>query len=259
MHSSTALTQALALISFLALLNLSSSTPLDLTARQTVTPENCATGMHMVRPKPLSLSSSLLTALTFQFVAKGRGATNKNGRLQSLINLLKTAIPGTTVLSLTYDGTDNEVNTARVEEVNAITAYAASCPSTPIMLLGYSLGGIITLNSLCGASATGQDPSDPLDSTYSAQIIATVVYGEETYLAGQPYDMGTCTNNAPHPRQNPAGCDAFSANFASYCDADDPECCVGGTNEPAHLEYPQRYDTQARDFVVGRYNAYRGQ
>lgn len=43
-----------------------------------------------------------------------------------------------------------------------------------------------------------------------------------------------------------------------YCNADDGECCAGGSDDIAtHYVYPDMYDDHALDFVVGRYWDYR--
>lgn len=83
-------------------------------------------------------------------------------------------------------------------------------------------------------------------------VIANVVYGDETRTAGNTWDFGTCTNNGSHPRQNPAGCDAWANKIRSYCDTADPLCCAGGTDMQAHYNYPTKYDKTAADFVMRR-------
>ena len=61
-----------------------------------------------------------------------------------------------------------------------IAQYQASCPNTPIALVGYSAGAIVVMNVLCA-------PTFPMTN-----IIAATAYGDETYSAGTPYDRGTC-------------------------------------------------------------------
>ena len=48
------------------------------------------------------------------------------------------------------------------------------------------------MNVLCGTSSVGFAPTDPIASTYNQNVIATVVYGDESRAAGQTYDEGTC-------------------------------------------------------------------
>lgn len=72
-------------------------------------------------------------------MAPGKGAAGRNGLLQPLINNIRAAIPGSTVKSIVYQKGTVIAATARVQVANAIKSYAASCPNTPIMLLGYSV------------------------------------------------------------------------------------------------------------------------
>lgn len=136
--------------------------------------------------------------------------------------------------------------------------YTEGCPDTPIVLLGYSLGAIVTLNTLCGRSHIGAPYSPPISSAYAPYIIATIVYGDETRIPNQPYNLGTCINGeGVDPRGNPSGCAAFEDNFQSYCDIDDPECC-NGTIRNAHFEYPKKYNTDAVNFIIQQFNAFHG-
>lgn len=48
-----------------------------------------------------------------------------------------------------------EVGAPVPELKTAIEAYAAACPNTPIVLHGYSEGGVVTMETLCGASLWG--------------------------------------------------------------------------------------------------------
>jgi len=95
----------------------------------------CTSGVHIVRDlRWLSYNNSQL----LQFAVPGHGASNKNGRLQTLINLVKRKIAGSSAQTIRRDGTSEEEEHSRQALTAAIESYAAKCPTTPLMLLGYS-------------------------------------------------------------------------------------------------------------------------
>lgn len=112
-------------------------------------------------------------------------------------------IPNSDLYLVPYDGSPKQAAVSGPLLNQAIAQYTQDCPKTPIVLVGYSLGGIIITNSLCG-----QVP-------YTSNIIASVVsgavsldgqpvlltscsqtYGEETFAYPTSYDRGTCRANA---------------------------------------------------------------
>lgn len=95
-----------------------------------------------------------------------------------------------------YNESSVMINTALPMVSGNITAFSKYCPHTPIMLLGYSIGGMAIMNSLCGASSALVQPSEPISASYSPHIFAAVLYGEESFRAGQVYNAGTCENDA---------------------------------------------------------------
>ena len=80
--------------------------------------------------------------------------------------------------------------------VSAVNDYAAECPSTQLVLVGYSQGSEIFDIALCG----GGDPNQGLandgvefSATAVANIKAAIFMGDPLYHYGLPYDVGTCT------------------------------------------------------------------
>lgn len=117
------------------------------------------------------------------------------------------------------------------------------------------------MNTLCGRSVANSYPygTASIPSTYAKNIIATIIYGDETRVAGQPYNYGTCTTgNGTLVRQNPAGCGIFAENIRSWADENDPQSCVGGPapNQDIHYVYPSEYDGDATTFVQERYTPF---
>lgn len=125
-----------------------------------------------------------------------------------------------------------------------LQSFTQSCPDTKIALLGYSAGAVITMNVLC----------QPLDTTTYSNIVANVVYGDETRTAGAVYDKGTCTGVGEHTRSNGPSCDAWASKLQSYCDSTDPLCCATtGTDMESHYVYASEYDGDASSFVVSQF------
>lgn len=222
------------LASLLALTPLTTAIP-SLQTRQTPT-TGCASdagGVHII-------------------AAPGEGsASPPYGLIGSLVSSIQAQIPGSDAVPVPYDHEQTNGQLQTTDGANTlesyISQYQAACPSTQMVLLGYSAGAVITMNVLCGYSGAG-----PLSNP---NVIAAVVYGDETRTAGASYDLGSCTGEGEHPRVNPAGCEAWAGKLQSYANAEDPlSCATTGTDMEAHYEYPQEYDAQAAAFVVSQFS-----
>lgn len=180
------------------------------------------------------------------------------GLLYSTVKRVQREIPDSTAESIPYDkrSDDYPVATKQGQRMltRAIESYARACPFTPIVLLGYSEGAIVTMNTLCGRSAVGEKVGSGLPARYRRKILATVVYGDETRIPHQSYDRGTCKRGeGTNPRQNPKGCATFAKHIRSYCDASDPQCC-GGKNQSTHYTYPDTYNADVGTYIRHRYH-----
>lgn len=79
--------------------------------------------------------------------------------------------------------------------VSAVNAFAEECPSTQIVLVGYSQGGQIFDDALCGGGDTAEgvtDTSVPLSTAAVSQIKAAIFMGDPRFVAGLSYEVGTC-------------------------------------------------------------------
>ncbi|KAF2717302.1 carbohydrate esterase family 5 protein [Polychaeton citri CBS 116435] len=131
--------------------------------------------------------------------------------------------------------------------VSAVSAFAAKCPHTELVLVGYSQGAEIFDNALCG----GGDPNQGLTtsgSIASYNIKAAIFMGDPRFEAGAPYNVGSCEAGGFDAR--PAGqyCGSYDGKIRSYCDAPDPYCC-NGNNATVHQGYGQEYGQAALKFV----------
>ncbi|KAG6825373.1 hypothetical protein H0H92_003925 [Tricholoma furcatifolium] len=100
-----------------------------------------------------------------------------------------------------------------------LAAQAASCPSTKIVLMGYSQGAQVA-GDVLAADATGSN-------------------------------KGTANAlNGLFPRP-PGALNAFASVIESFCDIGDP-FCAGGADLAVHLGYVEEYGAEAASFVLSQ-------
>lgn len=128
--------------------------------------------------------------------------TDGLGLLSTTVAGISAAIPGSDLYLVPYDGAAAQAAVSTPLLVQAIEQYVQQCPNTPIALVGYSLGGIVVTNALCGAL--------PYEKNIIASIVSSIpqfgnthlltygsqTYGEETFSYPQSYDRGTCRASA---------------------------------------------------------------
>lgn len=199
-------------------------------------------------------------------------ANGTYGLTQSFVNNVLGKIPNSDTMSLNYNRFHNvslasmffagEVNEGFGALQQAVQNYTTACPNTPIVIHGYSEGGCVVMNALCGGNYYPFSNAAPaLAASYANNIIAVILYGQETRVAGQSYDLGTCNSNAPvgccslgadfllltffqHlARPNPSSCAAFAPVIMDFCFADDADCCVSANasnpNATSRLSLPE--------------------
>lgn len=79
--------------------------------------------------------------------------------------------------------------------VSAVNAYVEECPDTEIVLVGYSQGGQIMDDALCGGGDTAEgitDTSVPLSSAAVAAVKVAIFMGDPRFVSGLSYEVGTC-------------------------------------------------------------------
>lgn len=81
---------------------------------------------------------------------------------------------------------ENSATQGTAAVVRAVTQFNARCPETKIVLIGYSQGGQIMDNALCGgAGAT-------LTGAALEAVKAAIFMGDPHNVRGLPYNVGTC-------------------------------------------------------------------
>ncbi|KAG6917744.1 hypothetical protein DXG01_001282 [Tephrocybe rancida] len=120
-----------------------------------------------------------------------------------------------------------------------LAAKASACPSTKIVLTGYSQG----------AHVAGDVLADNAPGT--ANVVAAILMGDPGHVRGESFQKGTANLlNGLFPR-NSGALESYSAKLNSFCDFGDP-FCAGGLDTVTHLAYVTKYGTTASTFVLGR-------
>ncbi|KAI1263182.1 carbohydrate esterase family 5 protein [Xylariaceae sp. FL1019] len=190
----------------------------------------------------------------YVFGARETTVAQGYGTSAGLVNMVTAAYSGSQASAIVYPACGGQSSCGGVSYdasatqgtaavVKAVTDLNSRCPSTKIVLIGYSQGGQIMDNALCGGSGA------TLTGNALAAVKAAVFMGDPHNVAGLPYNVGTCTAGGFAAR--PSGFTCSPANPAiikSYCDSADPYCC-NGNDANAHQQYVNKYGTQALAFI----------
>ncbi|KAM0433535.1 hypothetical protein ACHAPT_004415 [Fusarium lateritium] len=138
----------------------------------------------------------------------------------------------------------------------AVNDFHSRCPDAQIVLVGYSQGGHIMHNAICGGADSGAGITDtavPLTASAVAKVKAAILLGDPRYVSGLAYGVGTCTSGGFDAR--PSGFVCPNADKVQlYCDAEDPYCC-NGNDANHHQQYVTLYGTEALAFVNSKLGA----
>ncbi|OAQ59936.1 acetylxylan esterase [Pochonia chlamydosporia 170] len=186
------------------------------------------------------------------------------GSAGALIDMIKAAHPGTTSEAIVYPACGGQSScggvaygdSARqgtIAVAAAVNAFHSQCPTTQLILVGYSQGGQIMDNALCGGGDPGagiSDTSVPISSSAVAMIKAAIFMGDPRYEYGFTYEVGTCRAGGFDARPASFKCPNAS-KIQSYCDSQDPYCCTGN-DANHHQQYVSIYGQQAMTFINGK-------
>ncbi len=141
------------------------------------------------------------------FGARETTASPGYGSSITVVDDILNGYPGSTAEAINYpacggqsscggDSYSQSVAAGVSAAVTAVNNFAAQCPSTHIVLVGYSQGSEIFDVALCG----GGDPNQGItnkavlfSSTAIQNIKAAIFMGDPMYHYGLPYDVGSCT------------------------------------------------------------------
>ena len=129
--------------------------------------------------------------------------------------------------------------------VSHVKSVASSCPSTKIVLGGYSQGADV-IDIVSGVPIGGISWGSALPPEYASNVAAVAVFGDVADRSGQ--SLATQSS-------------LFSSKVIDLCNPTDPICHAGPGNDwEGHTEgYVPVYTTQAATFVAARLMAGTGQ
>ncbi|PSR83389.1 cutinase-domain-containing protein [Coniella lustricola] len=165
-------------------------------------------------------------------------------------------LPGSDMVSVVYPATINDYTTSEdmgvVAMTKLVTDYASRCPSSKMVLMGYSQGAQVTADVLCGRSDGATfTTTQAAPTTITDKVAAVVLMGDPSKTTTETFLQGTSTKNGIFPRQDIAGCGAVANRMVSYCNAGDTFCDSGNSLQ-VHLSYVQNNGTSAVTFVLNQ-------
>ncbi|KAJ5500784.1 Leucine carboxyl methyltransferase eukaryotic [Penicillium expansum] len=195
------------------------------------------------------------------FGARETTASPGYGSSNTVVNGLLSAYSGSTAEAISYPACGGQSSCGSVSYSNsvaqgiaavasAVNSYNTQCPSTKLVLVGYSQGGEIMDAALCGGGVPNQGYTNTavqLSTSAVNMVKAAIFMGDPLYVAGLPYDVGTCAAGGFDARPSGFSCPSAS-KIQSYCDSTDPYCC-NGSNGATHQGYGAEYGAKAIAFV----------
>jgi hypothetical protein len=161
--------------------------------------------------------------------------------------------------SVNYPATLNNYANSSLQGINALktqlTNLVNSCPTTKVVLFGYSQGAHVVGDVLGGGQGGSLGATTaPVSSSVSSHVTAIVTFGDPRHVVNGPqFNQGTSRTNGLFPRSATQvnALNAFASRFQAYCDAND-EFCASGNSLNVHLTYLNRYQNAAASFVLGK-------
>lgn len=128
------------------------------------------------------------------------------GTSQAVVNSIISAFPGATSEAINYPACGGQASCGSVSYANSViqgvSAVASQvnyfnqkCPSTFLVLVGYSQGGQIFDDAYCGGGDTNEGLSStaiPISTAAQAQIKAAIFMGDPRHIPGLSFNVGTC-------------------------------------------------------------------
>ncbi|KAI0204523.1 cutinase [Astrocystis sublimbata] len=195
----------------------------------------------------------------FVFGARETTAPPGFGTAGGLVDMVTASFPGSQSQAIDYPACGGQASCGNVDYasseaqgtsavISAVNDLNSRCPQTSIVLVGYSQGGQIMDNAICGG--LGQT----ITGNAMAAIKAAIFMGDPHNVAGLPFNVGTCNAGGFAARQAGFQCSpADTSIIQSYCDAADPFCC-NGNDGATHQGYVIEYGSQALSFIQSKLN-----
>lgn len=113
-------------------------------------------------------------------------------------------LPGSDMVSVVYPATIENYTTSENLGVVAmnqlVTDYASRCPSSKMVLMGYSQGAQVTADVLCGRSDGATfNMTQAAPTTITDKVAAVVLMGDPSKATSETFLQGTSTKNGVSP------------------------------------------------------------
>ncbi|TVY65764.1 Acetylxylan esterase, partial [Lachnellula suecica] len=201
------------------------------------------------------------------FGARETTVSQGYGSASTVVNLVLGACSGSTAEAIVYPACGGQSSCGSVSYASsatqgvaavakAVNAFNTKCPTTQLVLVGYSQGGQIMDDAFCGGGDTSEGITStaiPIQAAAVTMIKAAIFMGDPRHIAGLSYNVGTCQASGFAPRPSGFQCPSAS-KIQSYCDAADPYCC-NGSNAATHQGYGSEYGQAALTFIKSKITA----
>jgi acetylxylan esterase len=145
------------------------------------------------------------------------------GTSKTVVDLILREYPGSTSEAISYPACGGQSSCGGIQYgasaaqgttavANAVNSYHQRCPNTQIVLVGYSQGGQIMDNAVCGGPDSGSGITSstvPINASALNMVKAVILQGSPRYVRGLPYNVGTCTAQGV--------CTVFSVANSPWC------------------------------------------
>jgi acetylxylan esterase len=166
----------------LAFFSLALASPVDIEERQSGCP-----GVHVFGARETTVSPGY-------------------GSAGTVVNLVLNTYSGSTAEALSYPACGGQSSCGGVSYANsvvqgitaatsAINSFNTRCPDTQLVLVGYSQGGQVFDDVLCGGGDTNEGYSNtavPIQASAVNMIKAAIFMGDPRHIPGLSYNVGTC-------------------------------------------------------------------
>jgi acetylxylan esterase len=191
--------------------------------------------------------------------ARASGEAAGEGITGSLVTqIVNTSTQTVSRASVTYPATLTNYASSSAQGESALktqlTNEVNACPTTKVVLLGYSQGAQVVEDMFSGGGGglLGATTA-PLATSITSHVAAVATFGDPRHVTGVAVDLGTARTNGLFPRSasQDSALAAASSKIQAYCDAND-EFCASGASLQVHLTYLNRYQNAAASFVLGK-------
>ncbi|WP_167100829.1 cutinase family protein [Mycobacterium sp. DL592] len=171
---------------------------------------------------------------------------------QAFVDALSARLPGKSVpaYGVNYPASLNfgQAVDGVADAAGKVQAISAQCPSTKIVLGGYSQGAAVAGYTTASAVPAGYplpaSISGPMPASVASHVAAVALFGTP-----DSWFLGLADHSAPPITIG----DLYSSKTIQLCAAGDPVCEPGGMDRSAHSSYKVNgMADQAADFVVGK-------